>query len=119
MVDGLFLVASNELPMCSFENDAMYKTEWEPFTSRCEIVKMEEKDVKSGKTKFPYTVEILAKALLHLNEENPVEVDIENDSHQESQAKHDDEEQLILESGSESENLCGESGSSQVPHIKR
>ena len=107
MVDGLFLVASNELPMCSVINHAMYKTEWEPFTSRCEIVETLETDFKCGTTKFPYTVDMLAKALRYLSDDSPVKVAIEkNDSHKEIHEDLHDEGKLILESH------CGDSGSS-------
>ena len=68
MVGGFFLVASNELPMCSNFDHEKFKTEWEPFTSRCEIVEMKEKDVKDGTEKFPYTASILAGALKYLTE---------------------------------------------------
>lgn len=71
MIDGLFLVASNELPMCadSILNHTLYKTEWEPFTSRCAIVEMGEDEERDGNIAFPYTARVLAGALKHLTAE--------------------------------------------------
>ena len=68
MVDGLFLIASNELPMCATFNHTLHKTEWEPFTSRCEMVEMPEANVQPGTKEFPYTAKILAGALKYLTE---------------------------------------------------
>ena len=46
MKNGFFLIASNELPMCSNLNHLCYKTEWEPFESRCVVVSIEEDQVE-------------------------------------------------------------------------
>ena len=65
MVDGLFLVASNELPMCAVYDHTLNKTESEPFTSRCEMVEMGEDNIQKGTKDFPYTASVLAGALKH------------------------------------------------------
>ena len=45
MEKGLFLLASNELPMCSNFDHECYGTEWEPFLARCEIIELKERMV--------------------------------------------------------------------------
>ena len=41
MKNSLFLIASNELPMCSNIEHKFYETEWERFLSRCQLVQIE------------------------------------------------------------------------------
>ena len=45
MKDGLFLIASNELPMCSNIDHKDYEKEWDPFMARCKLVDLEKNDI--------------------------------------------------------------------------
>ena len=41
MGNGFFLLASNDLPMCENINHQAYKSEWQPFMARCNLIKLE------------------------------------------------------------------------------
>ena len=64
MKNGLFLIASNEIPMCSAINHASYETQWKPFMARCQLVELKEDDIIC-QPEFPYTAAVLARALKH------------------------------------------------------
>ena len=61
---GLFVIASNDLPLFAREmNHAYHDTQWLPFEARCELVYLE--GAKKGTMAFPYNECVLAKAIKH------------------------------------------------------
>ena len=65
-VDGLFVVASNEMPDIENSKHNYNKSQWSPMESRMNLVTLYESH--DGKTEFPYSAFDLACALKHLVE---------------------------------------------------
>ena len=64
MVDGLFIVASNELPMAEDTDHIAHRTEWLPFMARCDLVRLDGAGIVYTHD-FPYDTSVLAKAIQH------------------------------------------------------